>query len=114
MKRGSSWLPRFTAKRPARFIASIFFLLQTSTDKPRPRQWCCACSPKKRAVVTDGGSFTRSRARNTPGRVCSTVRTERCKDGVRLRPGLNNVRLFRSEEHTSELQSLRHLVCRLL
>src|SRR5258705_1830911 len=24
------------------------------------------------------------------------------------------VRLFRSEEHTSELQSLRHLVCRLL
>src|SRR5262245_63441022 len=27
-----------------------------------------------------------------------------------LRPGIHN----RSEEHTSELQSLRHLVCRLL
>src|SRR5471030_3412808 len=26
----------------------------------------------------------------------------------------NRVYLFRSEEHTSELQSLRHLVCRLL
>src|SRR5471030_2955214 len=27
---------------------------------------------------------------------------------------LNFLRLIRSEEHTSELQSLRHLVCRLL
>src|ERR1035441_7756432 len=27
--------------------------------------------------------------------------------------GLNSLLLFRSEEHTSELQSLRHLVCRL-
>src|ERR1035441_6244072 len=27
---------------------------------------------------------------------------------------MNIVRLVRSEEHTSELQSLRHLVCRLL
>src|SRR5262245_63632740 len=35
-----------------------------------------------------------------------------------LRPGetalLAGARLIRSEEHTSELQSLRHLVCRLL
>src|SRR5262245_62952327 len=29
-------------------------------------------------------------------------------------PGGNYRRQFRSEEHTSELQSLRHLVCRLL
>src|SRR5262245_62246796 len=28
--------------------------------------------------------------------------------------GLPNLRQARSEEHTSELQSLRHLVCRLL
>src|SRR5262245_64141685 len=28
--------------------------------------------------------------------------------------GLRNRRWLRSEEHTSELQSLRHLVCRLL
>src|SRR5205814_5139885 len=28
--------------------------------------------------------------------------------------GAGPVRIFRSEEHTSELQSLRHLVCRLL
>src|SRR5437899_11166354 len=31
-------------------------------------------------------------------------------DGVEVLP----LRLLRSEEHTSELQSLRHLVCRLL
>src|SRR5437899_5185047 len=32
----------------------------------------------------------------------------RCPHTARIRPGV------RSEEHTSELQSLRHLVCRLL
>src|SRR5262245_64104453 len=31
---------------------------------------------------------------------------------VPLRPGSSQVELARSEEHTSELQSLRHLVCR--
>src|ERR1035441_10421630 len=33
---------------------------------------------------------------------------------VNLRWALDRVRAQRSEEHTSELQSLRHLVCRLL
>src|ERR1035441_5899165 len=28
-------------------------------------------------------------------------------------PGIRKIRSMRSEEHTSELQSLRHLVCRL-
>src|ERR1035438_1921412 len=31
-----------------------------------------------------------------------------------LSPSLGEAHAFRSEEHTSELQSLRHLVCRLL
>src|SRR5262245_64163616 len=31
-----------------------------------------------------------------------------------LEPGLRDWSRYRSEEHTSELQSLRHLVCRLL
>src|SRR5438045_8023182 len=30
------------------------------------------------------------------------------------RPRRTNIEVLRSEEHTSELQSLRHLVCRLL
>src|SRR5205814_10489606 len=34
-------------------------------------------------------------------------------DGLTFLHHLHNVLLDRSEEHTSELQSLRHLVCRL-
>src|SRR5947199_2442771 len=34
--------------------------------------------------------------------------------GVALEDVTDGGRVFRSEEHTSELQSLRHLVCRLL
>src|SRR5205814_9946187 len=38
----------------------------------------------------------------------------RCRRGeYKLRPGCSR-HLYRSQEHTSELQSLRHLVCRLL
>src|SRR2546422_7009602 len=33
---------------------------------------------------------------------------------ARMEPGLCASRIFRSEEHTSELQSRLHLVCRLL
>src|SRR5262245_63544841 len=36
------------------------------------------------------------------------------RDRHRRRPGMVAARRQRSEEHTSELQSLRHLVCRLL
>src|SRR5262245_66545312 len=39
--------------------------------------------------------------------------THRLEDDARLKPVIDNVN-DRSEEHTSELQSLRHLVCRLL
>src|SRR5438045_7755880 len=42
-----------------------------------------------------------------PGRSISMVRQF-------PRSGRNSLPEFRSEEHTSELQSLRHLVCRLL
>src|ERR1035438_10556519 len=35
-------------------------------------------------------------------------------EAMAARRDLLDVRLYRSEEHTSELQSLRHLVCRLL
>src|SRR5205814_5474922 len=42
-----------------------------------------------------------------PAGVCQTT-AERCDIDPQLRA------LERSEEHTSELQSLRHLVCRLL
>src|SRR5262245_62308572 len=40
--------------------------------------------------------------------------TGRIEDGKAGGARRRNSRLVRSEEHTSELQSLRHLVCRLL
>src|SRR5205814_7335685 len=43
---------------------------------------------------------------------CSPSRSARCRWGRKTRTG--SATATRSEEHTSELQSLRHLVCRLL
>src|SRR5205814_4056408 len=48
-------------------------------------------------------------ARRTAGREASRARVRRAGD-----PGRDDASRYRSEEHTSELQSLRHLVCRLL
>src|ERR1035441_9399301 len=50
---------------------------------------------------------------------CQTIRLKLIKIGTVIERKLTLVRLHfssahRSEEHTSELQSLRHLVCRLL
>src|SRR5438045_8577143 len=45
-------------------------------------------------------------------RIANFVRSRFTKDGVRD-TGCT-LKAMRSEEHTSELQSLRHLVCRLL
>src|SRR5262245_63887288 len=46
-----------------------------------------------------------------PGGVLDACRTA---DGILLGPVSHATYPARSEEHTSELQSLRHLVCRLL
>src|SRR5947199_4211627 len=68
---------------------------------------CCRCTTKTNA--TDGGSsglLYRRVARYLSPRDEPTIQ----KAGA---TSVGRVRL-RSEEHTSELQSLRHLVCRLL
>src|SRR5262245_62773297 len=44
----------------------------------------------------------------------TAVSSLRCCKVPHKRHTLTYLRLLRSEEHTSELQSLRHLVCRLL
>src|SRR5205814_9495494 len=57
-------------------------------------------------------SFPNARVGNGFGLTeCSSVATFLPHEYARLRPETVG---FRSEEHTSELQSLRHLVCRLL
>src|ERR1043166_9235847 len=100
MKRGSSVLPRLTASSPFKFIAWIFFLFQTSTLRPRPRQRRRAASPRKRAVATDGRSLTRSRgARSEVGAVfVDLVGGSRGALGDRIRSGLR-VFFRRKEKH---------------
>src|SRR5262245_64644982 len=51
------------------------------------------------------------RARRSPSRPC---RRPPCYPRPPRSPRRRSARRARSEEHTSELQSLRHLVCRLL
>src|SRR5262245_63320938 len=66
------------------------------------RSWT-RCPPRTRSSLTacsNNSSSTRKHPADLP---------LPCTPGPAERPGL-----VRSEEHTSELQSLRHLVCRLL
>src|SRR5437899_8883812 len=56
-----------------------------------------------RSPATDRGSPRRSQCPSTSW-----------TDSLRSESGLHQKASERSEEHTSELQSLRHLVCRLL
>src|SRR5205814_10599219 len=77
---------------------------------------CCAArrsAPLEAITRARAACFTeyapRERSRQPH---CSVARTRRRS---RARPGRGpSARRPRSEEHTSELQSLRHLVCRLL
>src|ERR1035438_3826440 len=64
----------------------------------------------RRSLIPSGGEERAIRAANVNLDVCRVWRipTDRGSSIRRARD------LYRSEEHTSELQSLRHLVCRLL
>src|SRR5258705_5667675 len=52
--------------------------------------------------------------RPTPSACCCRVTSSRPPCSAAPSPAPTNSVATRSEEHTSELQSLRHLVCRLL
>src|SRR5205814_8084724 len=56
----------------------------------------------------------RNKRRERRGLPSSPFWSRSFQDLVRAAPSGNGPFLTRSEEHTSELQSLRHLVCRLL
>src|SRR5438045_8106904 len=51
---------------------------------------------------------------STAGRERPVIVIHRCTSLVGDVAEVDGIRVTRSEEHTSELQSLRHLVCRLL
>src|SRR5258705_11551776 len=63
-------------------------------------------STNPRSDGQPGGSHCRAGSAPLRARTIRDGRSERSPDRI--------VRARRSEEHTSELQSLRHLVCRLL
>src|SRR5262245_62820649 len=60
------------------------------------------------------GAAARHRDRSLPPRSSPSASPARASLDVSARPVRVRRRALRSEEHTSELQSLRHLVCRLL
>src|SRR5262245_63104229 len=67
---------------------------------------------RRHAIAFRGGDGPRS-TRRSVGRVGTAKHLLRCKRAMAGTVG-EPARVGRSEEHTSELQSLRHLVCRLL
>src|SRR5262245_55353981 len=100
----------------------------TSWLPPGPSAWPCQ-SPCRVSAATPGGAtvatvVSASATRTTnPRRAPTRVRRSRvgenftkCSFSVRHGPAGHSPAPVagRSEEHTSELQSLRHLVCRLL
>src|SRR5205814_4675340 len=94
--------------------ASVFFCLPSSLTYPHPLSLPDALPigsprwPRPRAPRRGGGGITRW---STPR--CPLARPPSTTRPPTTRPPTTHPRR-RSEEHTSELQSLRQLVCRLL
>src|SRR5690625_6920017 len=73
-----------------------------------------SCGPSRTTTAWTAGTSVRSRTHRAPGRSRAPVREPPGRVG---RPPAGAPRAggaARSEEHTSELQSRGHLVCRLL
>src|ERR1035441_10825703 len=79
---------------------------------PAPARTTSLSAP---AASTSSGTLV-ERTTSTSGRNCSTSAASACSlsFGAKRTSHPSRASSSRSEEHTSELQSLRHLVCRLL
>src|SRR5262245_63700956 len=94
-------------KRPARRLTSFWFAWGRSADRG-----CGAWKVRRWSIVNDAARvFDDGRK---PGRQEPAPRARLVQRARRRSPAVSRQRRSRSEEHTSELQSLRHLVCRLL
>src|SRR5205814_8835679 len=103
----SSHLPLFS------FVVFVFFLL---VRRP-PRSTLFPYTTLFRSgVLAAGGNLPDIRGATVPaGRLAlGSAELQRPQSQVEGVPGPGDEQVERSEEHTSELQSLRHLVCRLL
>src|SRR2546425_8070391 len=65
-------------------------------------------------IVPPGGLARRSACRRCRTRAAPRFRCEKPQNEEHSHTGLDAAETDRSEEHTSELQSLAYLVCRLL
>src|SRR5437016_10045852 len=75
--------------------------------------------PRHRAEIPETGRFLSERSQCVVAKLagtCPGVMREKAKTLIsyNIRKFTGLVRILRSEEHTSELQSLTNLVCRLL
>src|SRR5438045_5085691 len=69
---------------------------------------------QERMIVTSEGNFSMSRLSPLPCESLTTICVAPASRAPAIAASASPVMNSRSEEHTSELQSLRHLVCRLL
>src|SRR5205814_4833333 len=92
-------LRSFPTRRSSDLAARATSRLQSSAAAPANASWSfCCCSKKTASGIRDRGGPRPHPAGTAALRIPSAT----CRVALR------------SEEHTSELQSLRHLVCRLL
>src|SRR5205814_2900626 len=95
-------LHSFPTRRSSDLFVEHHFLSEPMADRARAAGRVERKMFRRERLVTFAG-----------GRAEVAIRMKRLVPGVVAgRPGVD--RRSRSEEHTSELQSLRHLVCRLL
>src|ERR1039458_4189613 len=99
---------------PAAPVDLICMMWERWSQSPRTRR-----SPLATSSMTEAGSWPAGVSRSVLSRVTKavTLTTEslgrpEMAAGRKTLPGMVARAVLRSEEHTSELQSLRHLVCR--
>src|SRR5258705_6259865 len=79
--------------------------------------WSCpnagsSSAPSHGSIAADGSPRIGRTSTERRSRSCASHQSASCSENSAIRPELSGQ--TRSEEHTSELQSLRHIVCRLL
>src|ERR1035441_10604490 len=100
---------KYGPTNPPRMQRVLMAAMAAAADRPRKRPWTMAsqapCIALKAAEMQQSAGMAMPGALEKPA--AASPRAMRTQQGM-------TCWWRRSEEHTSELQSLRHLVCRLL
>src|SRR5205823_7898036 len=98
---------------PATYPLSLHDALPISRRSPRSRDDLHAANPPFEDQRRNADQHDHNRQRHEPGRLIPKRHAEDGVADLREVVAKRNPRHLRSEEHTSELQSLAYLVCRL-